>query len=114
MPADGFVGRKGHVEACCRKFETSPVAFLSVLVKCIRRDCLYVAGTHLGEGVGGGDFGGWGILSLRGLGKIGKIEKMKRRGVKTWMWMWGVLGKGSEGGCGLGKRLPGESRGHGR
>jgi hypothetical protein len=47
--ADGFVGRAGGegYEDC--EFESSPVGFLNVLFKRIRRDCLDIEKTHMGR-----------------------------------------------------------------
>ncbi|KAK4182801.1 hypothetical protein QBC35DRAFT_395228 [Podospora australis] len=51
IAADGFVGKAGggagYEQACA--FEASPVAFLSVLFKRIRRDCLDIEKTHMGR-----------------------------------------------------------------
>ena len=43
---DGFVGRQAGEEC---PFETSPVAFLSVVFKKIRRDCDDISGSHMGR-----------------------------------------------------------------
>lgn len=48
IAADGFVGRRDGEYAACR-FETSPVMFLSVLFKTIRRDCMGIEKTHMGK-----------------------------------------------------------------
>ncbi|KAK4155980.1 hypothetical protein C8A00DRAFT_41452 [Chaetomidium leptoderma] len=68
VPADGFVGaqaagggRRGGYEEC--EFEASPVAFLGVLFKTVRRDCLGIGKTHMGRILAGEilterDFGG--------------------------------------------------------
>lgn len=48
IEADGFVGRRDGEYAACR-FETSPVMFLSVLFKTIRRDCMGIEKTHMGK-----------------------------------------------------------------
>ncbi|EAQ83711.1 hypothetical protein CHGG_10115 [Chaetomium globosum CBS 148.51] len=49
IAADGFVGRAGGegYEEC--GFESSPVGFLNVLFKRIRRDCLDIEKTHMGR-----------------------------------------------------------------
>ncbi len=49
IAADGFVGKGGGegYEAC--GFGSSPVAFLGMLMKTVRRDCLDVGGTHVGR-----------------------------------------------------------------
>ncbi|KAH6623091.1 hypothetical protein F5144DRAFT_623147 [Chaetomium tenue] len=49
IAADGFVGRAGGegYEYC--GFESSPVGFLNVLFKRIRRDCLDIEKTHMGR-----------------------------------------------------------------
>ncbi|KAL2261316.1 hypothetical protein VTK26DRAFT_4409 [Humicola hyalothermophila] len=49
VAADGFVGRRGGRGYDRCEFETSPVAFLAVLCKRIRRDCLDIERTHLGR-----------------------------------------------------------------
>ncbi|KAK0738067.1 hypothetical protein B0T18DRAFT_394422 [Schizothecium vesticola] len=48
IAADGFVGKRDGENAACR-FETSPVMFLSVLFKTIRRDCTGIEKTHMGK-----------------------------------------------------------------
>lgn len=48
IAADGFVGRREGEYAACR-FETSPVMFLSVLFKKIRKDCMGIEKTHMGK-----------------------------------------------------------------
>jgi hypothetical protein len=51
---DGFVGKKsGNEEYQDCDFETSPIPFLSALIKRIRRDCLDIGKTHLGRLLGG-------------------------------------------------------------
>ncbi len=52
--ADGFVGRHGGegYEGC--KFTTSPVGFLAVMFKRVRRDCLEIGGTDMGKVLAGG------------------------------------------------------------
>ncbi|KAK4204643.1 hypothetical protein QBC40DRAFT_345375 [Triangularia verruculosa] len=52
--ADGFVGRAGGrgYENC--PFEVSPVGFLGVLYKKLRRDCANIDRTHMGIVLGGG------------------------------------------------------------
>ncbi|KAK4101180.1 hypothetical protein N658DRAFT_516062 [Parathielavia hyrcaniae] len=47
--ADGFVGRAGGREYEGCEFASSPVGFLGVLFKRIRRDCLDIGMTHLGR-----------------------------------------------------------------
>jgi hypothetical protein len=49
VAADGFVGKQGGkgYEACA--FTSSPVGFLSVLFKRVRRDCLDIEKTHMGR-----------------------------------------------------------------
>lgn len=46
LAADGFVGREWY-EDC--EFEKSPMAFLAVLYKRIRKDCMNIEKTHLGR-----------------------------------------------------------------
>jgi len=48
IAADGFVGKRDGEYAACR-FETSPVMFLSVLFKTIRRDGTGIEKTHMGK-----------------------------------------------------------------
>lgn len=48
IAADGFVGKREGEYAGCQ-FETSPVMFLSVLFKTIRRDCTGIEKTHMGK-----------------------------------------------------------------
>lgn len=50
LAADGFVGKRGYAEC---EFERSPVAFLAVLYKRIRKDCMSIDKTHLGRMLGG-------------------------------------------------------------
>lgn len=49
VAADGFVGRKGGPEYEGCPFASSPVAFLGVLYKRIRRDCVDIEKTHMGR-----------------------------------------------------------------
>ncbi|VBB80720.1 Putative protein of unknown function [Podospora comata] len=67
--ADGFVGRAGGkgYEDC--PFEESPVGFLSVLYKRLRRDCANIDRTHMGTVLAGG------ILTEKDFEGIGDDEE---------------------------------------